>query len=84
MKKASIIIVAIVAIIAMAVTNPPENAHIDVLSNKQMSGTVGNFLEMGMAALFGGAEYRNYLVFSIVYINGKVVTLGIFNNVLLI
>ena len=81
MKNIIIISVAIIAIIAMAITNPSINAHIEVLSNKQLSGTVGNYLEMGLAALAGGVEYRNYLVLSVVYIGKEPVSFGVLNNV---
>jgi hypothetical protein len=74
----------VVVTLVMSVTNPATDMHVKALYGKQMAGSVGEYIDMGLSGLIGGAEYKNYLLFSYVELGGKPATIGFLNNVFIL
>ena len=90
--KATFWIVAILAVIALAVTNPSEQAHRvkiaeavrNAVASEGFWGTV--IVAMGAtdsAVQIMPVEYHNYVVFSTVTCDGKRLSIGVLGNVVL-
>jgi hypothetical protein len=79
--KAGLVFIALVgAAIVAATTNPTKKDHLQAISDR--NAIVGGLVELGSA--LGGVNYKNYVVASMLSINGKNITIGIFRNVVIL
>jgi hypothetical protein len=77
---AKIISIVFVVLIALMLSNPSKQDHLEALSEK--NALRGGLVRFG--ALIGGVEYNNYIVASTLSIDGSALTIGLFKNVIVL
>ena len=77
---AKIIFVVLVALIALVLSNPSKQDHLEALSEK--NALRGGLVRFG--ALIGGVNYNNYIAASTLSFNGSPLTIGLFKNVIVL
>jgi hypothetical protein len=80
MTKGLVFIALVGAAIVAATTNPTKKDHLQAISDR--NAIVGGLVELGSA--LGGVNYKNYVVASMLSINGKNITIGMFRNVVIL